>query len=738
MLRRALFVLAAAVAACGEPERPDGDVPATVGRVARGGETLVVLAIDGLDGARLAAPAAEGRPDPAPNLRALAAEAVLFEDHVAASTGLNGGLATLLTGLHAREHGVGSLRQRGMTALPAARVTLAEVLAEIDWRCLAAFAAPQLDPAVSGLDQGFATLRAPGLFAGDARTVDQVWLDLRPDLERELASGAAVFALMQLGDLTLDGVPDVPEAAPFLRAHLAPFAARDELLAAALGRFEDDPRAGVEALEKHLGRGRGSAVYAALAAAAVDARLFLVDRRVGELVERLRAAGRWERACFVVTATRGLPGRPAAGDAAFASSIARPALLVRFPGGAPRGRGDLPASAVDLAATVLDALDVPPTLDPRAGPSLLPALESSGAPARWPRFCETASLELGAAFDARFHVEENRIAGTLAFDRAGARVMREGELPEPDRALLARLRAALAAFRTPPTIELETGGGRELAVRWAFAEGYPDSAAVALADGTSVAARTSGQGGAASLGADARRLVVRAARRALPARLDVDGRGVAIDPDAFFVGRVPLSTSRLPRLPGRGEPWPTDPMGAPMPAPVVLESAAGTWWWLRVGQGLPPGAEVEVVVALHPPRGLHETLDWSAGVEVEGGTPAGRTDALVLRGVAPFEVQLSKTPAREFALAVLVDGRAVPRTDVRVRDRRFAAADELALYLPDWFAGVTDELEVEGELEALAPGALRLTRREPAPPAASRRGLEPDVLRAIERLGAGE
>lgn len=724
-------LLAAALAACGgsepEPAAPsaDGD---SISRVPA--ETLIVVVIDGLEGARLEPLAGEASPDPVPNLRQLAEGALVFSDHVASSTGLNAGLATLLTGERSSEHGVGSLRQRGLSALPADQLTVTEVLAEQGWATLAALAAPQLDRTLSGLDQGFDEYRTPGVFARRARTVEEVWPDIRPGLVKMLQEEDRVFALIQLSDLLSRDIPPIAEAEPFLRARLAPLVERDEILAGILSRFAEDPAEGVAALSRQFGRGRGSAIYLALAEAGIDVRLALVDRMLGELVSELRESGRWEKTCLVVTSTRGRPPEgSAAGDAMFPAEVARPLLVVR-PASAEAGRVAAGVSSADLAASLLAAAGAGGGLGDAAGGGLFAGEKRA-------RICESASLEVAAVFGARHHVEENRIAGTLAFGPRGLRIVREAELSMEDQAELAELRRALSEFREPPRIVLETGG-LEVAVRWRFADGFAGPARVAGSDGGLTEARISGVSGAATLTGDSRSLTIEAGRRSQPARLDLDGRGTSIEESAVWIGDLPLSRSRLPRLPGRGEPWPTEASGEPAAARFRVERGSGGWWWLRSGEAVPAGSRVEVVLATYPPDRPDDELDWSAGPEISGQHIAGRSDAAVLSGQAPFEVQVSRSAAQEFALAVLVEGTALPLTSIRLEDRSFSAPDELALYLPDWMAGVTEELEGEDGSRELEPGVVRLLRHESGPGSADRRPLEADVRRAISRLGGGE
>jgi len=728
---------------CAPDEGSPGGPPLDPGRAA---DTVIVLVVDGLRPDHLAAYGAAL--DPTPNLSALAAGALVFEDCVAACTGLNGGLATLLTGQYAQEHGVGSLRDRGQEALAEERTTLCEHLAALGWRTLALLASPQLDPSLSGLGQGCDEVRAPRLGEGGARTVEQVWLDGRAQLTRALESDGPLCAWIQLADLSLADLPPRATSAPFLRARLGPFAARDPLLAGVLARFDEDPAQAAEELAARLRRGRGSPEHEAYFAAAYDARLALVDEALGELWRRVEASGRAGRTVLAVTATRGQArGAPEAGAPGFSPELARVPLVLRLPGGSG-ARVALPVGAVDLAPTLLDAAGAPPLPDATGKSALAPGAAS--ALAERARFCEAAALDRRAAFGPRYHVEENRIAGDVAYSRAGLRVAREGALSEPERAEIERLRAALAAFRRPATVEVASGGGARWDVRWRFTEGWAGPAWVDSASGERRAGPSAAQGGSARLEPGDRACAIEGSRRSLPCRLELellpagDGPAAPIDEAAILLGGEALDRSLAPRLPGgKAGAWPREPDGALSPAAVALDQESGTWWWLRVGAepdaGLEPGLAVEVLAVLFPPGEPDEELAWSAGPEVRGERCPGHADALLFHGVTPLELQLERTPARELALAVRVAGRTVPAASVRVRERRFSDPALLALYLPDWLAGAPDPLAGPGDpLPPLAPGALAIRRREPSLPYARRVGLAPDDLRLLARLGGSE
>jgi arylsulfatase A-like enzyme len=120
---RTPWLLLLLVACGGGSDGPTSTGQAAHGVVRRDAPTAIVVLVDGLRRDHLAC-YGYGL-DPAPNLSALAAEATVFDDPVAVTTGANGGLATLLTGQSPVQHGVGSLRHRGQHRLADGRETLA-------------------------------------------------------------------------------------------------------------------------------------------------------------------------------------------------------------------------------------------------------------------------------------------------------------------------------------------------------------------------------------------------------------------------------------------------------------------------------------------------------------------------------------------------------------------------------------------------------------------------------------
>lgn len=718
------------LAACGS-EQPEPDGPLGPGAVARDASTLIWLVVEDLGSEYLSPYGYEG--GETPHLERLAAGGVVFTDHVSACTGVNGSLASLLTGRYAQNHGVGSLTHRGQHALAESQTSLARVLHEAGWRTLAMVSTPQLAADLAGLDQGFDRWVGPGLHEGARRSAEQVVLGAGPDLRQALAADEPLFALIYLSDpADLKGKAGAA-AVPFLEPYLGPFRSTQPLLAAALDRVREDPEGGAADLEKALRRGRGTPAHSALQRAKYDGAVSLVDAALGELLGWLEEAGRLERATLVVTATRGPRLQPTSpGSPAFSPELVRTPLIVRFPGGRPQARVSSLVRSIDLAPSLAESLGMTwPSAD---GISWLPMLEGavdvSGALA----FCESAELDQRAVFDERFSVEENRVAGSLVYRRSGVRVL-DQELEGEDATRVAGLREALARFRQPAQVVLETGGA-EVDVRWNFIGGFAGPARVeSVTD--SRPARVAGLSGSASLGAGDLRLVVEASRRELPLRLQLEWTEGA--QPTLMIGARPLASSLLPRLPHRdAPPWPRGEDGEWAPADALLEHQGGTWWKLHVGTTPQrAGQEVTVLVALYPPGSLDQVLEFSAGQELDVRYPPGREDMLIIRGHAPCVLQLEKKPSQDFGLAVRIGGQTLGCAQVRLRDKFFGRAHGIDLYLPDWVAGETDAL-LDLPQGALGEGMLRLTRRGPNIAAHERRALTGEQRTFVRHLGGAE
>jgi len=731
------------LAACGGGVEELAPTGPGLGPVTRGTNTVIVIVLDSLRAEHLAAYGYEL--ETTPHLATLVEEGVVFENHISVCTGANAGLASLLTGLDPAEHGVGSLRHRGQHRLPDSRDTLAEAFRSHGWATLAAVSLPQLRGDLSGLDQGFDHYLAPALEEGDRRTAEQTYFNARPELERLLREEHQVFALLHSADGGARPPAQGAAGTRFLAPHLNSFRAGRPLLGAALDRAGKHPEQALEEVAQLLARGRGSAVYAAYRRAGYDSRLAFQDHHLGELFNLLRDTDRWDDALVVVTTTRGALLAPPRGPGtpAFPPELVRTPLLVRFPGGTPRGRIEALTSTLDLAPTLSELFDWP-GLGGTAARSLLGPVETGVAPPR-AVLCSAPSFERRAAFGSTLHLEQNPVGGALLFRADSTWVARPGVLEGPEAAEFELLTEALEASSHPAGLQVDSGGRVALEVRWRFGAGYPGPAFVETqteapeSEQARRPARVTGLGGSVQLPAEVCRLVIEGSRRELPLRVDLDFGDEATDEEHVWAGDLPLADCLLPRLPSRGAPaWPVREDGTREPCEASLESQGSKWWRLAVGEERgDAGRPVEIFVILYPPAAFDELLEYDAGVEVEVLRVPGRRDALFLRGATPLTVNLAKSPRRDFGLAVRIEGRVLPGDAVRLRERTFGEPGELALYLPDWVPGLTEVLERD-PVGTLPPEVVRIGRRGSVQAVADRWPMTGPQLTFARRLGNAE
>ena len=134
----------------GSPELASRAAPVLPRRGAKAPPNVLLIGADTL---RADALGAWGRsPSITPALDTLAAESDVWLDAFSTSNATNPSFASIHTGLYVHHHGVRDLA----TALPAAKVTLAERLAAAAYDTYAVIAAQHVNPTRSGLGQGFA------------------------------------------------------------------------------------------------------------------------------------------------------------------------------------------------------------------------------------------------------------------------------------------------------------------------------------------------------------------------------------------------------------------------------------------------------------------------------------------------------------------------------------------------------------------------------------------------------
>jgi len=386
--RRAVAAVAAALALIG--------ASAIACRQGESPHNVILISADTLRADRLGAYGYTKRPT-SPRLDALAAEALLFEVHLAAAPWTTPSHMSLLTGLTPTRHGVTgsdrSLREalqgeRPIPRLSEAVSTLAELLAARGWATAAFTGGATLDPRI-GFEQGF-DLYDTSMVKLDHAKVERVlgWIDAR---------GKAPFFLFWH---TFEA--HAPYVAPDFLGDVLP-----DARAHALGeRLEGLPeKAGWKQVRAAKRVMRHHEAYTPeVTNALYDGGVRSFDRWLGELLDGLEARGLDDRTILVVTSDHGEQlgdaGRPAPfgdgfynlhGHSLFEEMVRIP-LILRLPGQESGRRIPEVSASIDVMPTILDllGLPVPPEVQ---GRSLRPLWEAGG---KWePQAALSESLSEG-------------------------------------------------------------------------------------------------------------------------------------------------------------------------------------------------------------------------------------------------------------------------------------------------------------------------------------------------------
>jgi arylsulfatase A-like enzyme len=277
-----------------------------------------------------------------PNIDALAAQSVVFEQAVSQSAWTRPAHASMLSGLYPAEHGIVSIA-RGLALSPTVP-TLATTLAEHGY-ATAAFTGGGNMSAHFGFDNGFEIYRSPGRRLVDSLPEIERWLavrDERPfflfvhafDPHRPYKSEAVDRAALGLGA--------VRPGIPMPRACRAARAAED------LTAFVDE----------------------------YDAAIRHGDRALGRLLALLDRTRSRRPTLLVFTSDHGEEFFDH-GDCFHIRTLYREIvhvpLIIRLPGTLPRRVRELVPASVSVAPTILELVGA--SMRPRAGLSLAPLLE---------------------------------------------------------------------------------------------------------------------------------------------------------------------------------------------------------------------------------------------------------------------------------------------------------------------------------------------------------------------------
>jgi arylsulfatase A-like enzyme len=372
-----------------------------------------------------------------PTIDALAAEGVVFERAISASTWTKPAVASLFTALQPTEHGiVRQLRENDpelvSQVLPRSLPTLAERFRAARYRTIAAVRQPNL-LAQMGFGRGFDVYDAPA--HGDAfALVDRLLARLD-----EVEGDRPVFLYLHLLDVHWPYDEMLPGVDPD-----------------AFGALDPDERAWVDRAAVRRARRRG---YRELdwptMIARYDHGVRFADAAIGRLFDGLRERARWESTIVAVTADH---GEGFAEHGRFEHSyepfqeVARIPLVLRLGAGGPRAAG--------RRATVVGLADLGPTLLELSGQS--PWRRVSGRSfasvalgAEQPERAALVQMERASALvGSRHSLILGRNGGVRFFDLEADPAekvnLAAGGCSGPCREALAELRRREAALKPPP------------------------------------------------------------------------------------------------------------------------------------------------------------------------------------------------------------------------------------------------------------------------------------------------
>lgn len=271
-MRRALLAGLLALAACGGGA-PESDA-----------ETVLLVLVDELAPADLAAPGATW--DPMPHVTALAAAGESVADVLPAPLGRSAFAASVLTGVSPERHGLRSTHELGAERLGSDVPTVAGTLQAQGWETLASVVPAHWR--VQGLDRGFDrwTATEEGRPARDARAVVDA---LAPELERALASPRDALVFLHFADLRTEAKVE-PDAAT-LEHYLGEWRGTGGVVDEAFADKESEESLATR-LAKALLRRKHDPRREALLRAQRAARLAAIDAQLGRVLALVRESGR--------------------------------------------------------------------------------------------------------------------------------------------------------------------------------------------------------------------------------------------------------------------------------------------------------------------------------------------------------------------------------------------------------------------------------------------------------------
>lgn len=304
-------------------------------------------------------------------LAGLAASGTVFEAHRATTGFANGAMASMLTGLSARAHGVADPE----AMLGAGNLTIAEAARQAGI-VTAMFTANPTTGALYGFTRGWETFTAR--VPADEAPATAVFDDVERWLDGHKQDRFLVLVHARGGHPPWDAAGEEKDLAPAGYAGSLDAKHAGEILAKVR-------RSNANKLFTDGDRERAFALHTKAVLAH--------DAALGRLLAKVREIGRDKDTAILVTGDVGVDAAAHApfleDDTLDESALAVP-LVVRGPGKPARARVSLPTSSLDLAPTVLDALGLTPPVQMR-GESLWALAQRGAQGFERPRIATTAT-----------------------------------------------------------------------------------------------------------------------------------------------------------------------------------------------------------------------------------------------------------------------------------------------------------------------------------------------------------
>jgi arylsulfatase A-like enzyme len=361
------------------------DESATAGALAKRPQGVILVWADTLRGDHLGV-YGYGRPT-APNVGRLAAEGILFRNHISQATWTKVSTPSLLTSLYPSSHGVLDFFDR----LPASVTTLAEVYRAAGYATLS-FSSNLFTGQFTNLHQGFEEVHEDGSLPDRSSKTARVYVDrLLEWLETHRDSPFFVF-------LHLMDAHDPYEPRPPYDTLWADPARKQEHVrqAAEVKKVMVDPQAkafGMPTREELLEAKIDPDTYVGYDRDWYDGSIRGMDAEIGRMLERLRRLGLDDMTLVVFTADHGEEfhehGRMFHGQGVY-GELTRVPLIFHWPGVLrARAAVDETTQTIDVMPTLLEISHLPPPKGIQ-GQSLLPLLLANepvgnAAAASWTR-----------------------------------------------------------------------------------------------------------------------------------------------------------------------------------------------------------------------------------------------------------------------------------------------------------------------------------------------------------------